>query len=197
MRCSRWTILVLLPALAVSLAVPPVAAGVDEPTVRRVERTNFEGAYFPAGMPGTQTECPYTWADPAFCMIDPGTQTVMPDGRLNIRAMKLYELAFSYTEDGAVEPRKTGYDIVYANAVLDGTLSGPTWGLWKLHSFDHELMFKGWFYGSFEDGIPAVHFMGRGVGEYRGQQMSGFIGRELDEDGFNMVGRILERVDRS
>ncbi len=154
--------------------------------------TDFFGLYFPAGMQGTGSECPYTWQDPFFCVIDPGSWTELASGRVRLRDMTVYELAFSWRDGGEVEPRKTGYDIVVANANLDGSLSGPTWGTWKLYSFADELMFSGTFTGSFLNGIPAVHFVGKGTGSYAGQQMRGDVGRTLDESGYNMYGRIFE-----
>jgi hypothetical protein len=166
--------------------------GMVVPASARAERTDFVGLYFPAGMPGTGTACPYTWADPAFCIIDPGTWTELGSGRIRIRGMQVFELAFAWdAEDTSiVEPRKTGYDMVTANANLDASLSGPTWGTWRLHAFDDELMFTGTFTGDFEAGIPAVHYVGQGVGPYAGQHMSGDIGRVPDP--YNMVGRIVE-----
>lgn len=155
-------------------------------------RTAFFGLYFPAGMPGTGSACPYVWQDPFFCVIDPGSWAELPSGRVRIRDMAVYELAFSWRDGGEVEPRKTGYDVVVANANLDGSLSGPTWGTWNLYSFADELMFSGTFTGSFENGIPAVHFVGQGVGIYAGQQMRGDIGRSPDAAGNNMYGWILE-----
>jgi hypothetical protein len=153
-----------------------------------VERTNFHGLYFPAGLEGTDTECPYTWLDPAFCVIDMGNWTSLPNGRTRIRNMELFELALSWNEDGE-EPRKTGYDIVVANANVDATFSGLTWGTWKLHSFDGTLMFTGRFTGKFKNGIPAVRFFGQGTGEYEGQKMAGTVGRVPDP--YNMFGRII------
>ncbi len=155
-------------------------------------KTEFFGLYFPAGMPGTGTDCPYTWQDPAFCVIDFGLWTELPSGRWRIRDMTVYELAFSWRDDGEIEPRKTGYDIVVANANLDSSFSGPTWGTWNLYSFADELMFTGTFTGTFENGIPAVHFVGQGTGVYQGQQMRGDIGRSPDDAGYNMYGWILE-----
>jgi len=184
-------------ALLVLAATAPVAAApaADNGAVH----TDFHGLYFPAGMPGTDSTCPYYWvAVPGMCVIDPGSQTELSGGRLQIRDMVLYELAFSWNDEGAVEERKTGYDIVTANASLDGTFSGPTWGTWMLYSFgadvgtsaDDFLMFVGHFNGRFENGIPAVHFVGEGVGIYEGQLMRGDIGRVADP--YNMLGTILE-----
>ncbi len=154
--------------------------------------TEFLGLYFPAGMAGTGTECPYTWQDPAFCVIDFGSWTELPGGRLRIRDMTAYELAFSWRDDGQVEPRKTGYDIVTVGADLDSSLSGPMRGTWRLYSFDNQLMFTGTFTGAFVNGIPAVQFVGGGTGAYQGQRMQGRIERTLDEAGHNMFGTILE-----
>ena len=155
-------------------------------------KSAFHGLYFPAGMAGTGSSCPYTWQDPFFCVIDLGSWTELPSGRWQIRDMTVYELAFSWRDDDEVEPRKTGYDIVVANANLDSSLSGPTWGTWNLYSFTGELMFSGTFTGAFANGIPAVHFVGQGTGIYAGQQMRGDIGRSPDEAGNNMYGWILE-----
>lgn len=154
--------------------------------------TDFFGLYFPAGMPGTGSECPYSWQDPFFCVMDPGSWTELPSGNIRIRDMTVYELAFSWRDGGEVEPRKTGYDVVVANANLDGSLSGPAWGTWNLYSFSGELMFKGTFTGRFLNGIPEVHFVGQGIGAYVGQQMRGDIGRTPDAAGYNMYGRIFE-----
>jgi hypothetical protein len=170
--------------LLVGLAAPTASA--------RATHDEFVGLYFPAGMPGTGTACPYTWVDPAFCIIDRGTWVELGDGRLRIRDMQVYELAFSWTaaDPTQIEPRKTGYDVVTANANLDATLSGPTWGTWMLYSFANELMFTGTFTGSFQDGIPAVHFVGLGTGRYAGQHMWGDIGRVPNP--YNMFGQVLE-----
>lgn len=89
--------------------------------------------------------------------------------------MTVYELAFAWNDQG-VAPRKTGYDVVVANANLDSSLSGPTWGTCQLHSFDGALMFT----GKFEHGIPAVHFVGEGTGIYEGEKMRGDVGRFPD-----------------
>lgn len=170
----------------------PVAEARSIHAAPGVERAPFMGLYFPAGMAGTGTECPYVWREPSFCIMEPGSQKHLPNGRVRIRDMKLYELAFSWREDGEVEPRKTGYDVVLANAILDSSLSGPTWGTWQLHSFEGELMFTGRFTGAFTEGIPAVRFSGKGVGIYEGQKMSGNVARTLDEAGYNMYGVILK-----
>ena len=176
----RTAMLLAAAALVAMVAAPAASAG--------AAHEDFFGLYFPAGMDGTGTDCPYTWVDPAFCVIDPGEQTVLPSGRIQIRDMVLYELAFAWNEDG-VEPRKTGYDIVTAGANLDSSLSGPTWGTWELHSFDGTLMFTGTFTGKFENGIPAVHFVGEGIGIYEGEKMRGDIGRVPDP--YNMFGEVL------
>jgi hypothetical protein len=170
----------------------PTAAVASRDGLAGAVKTTFHGLYFPAGMAGTGSECPVTWEDPFFCIMDRGTWTQLPGSRVQIRDMTVYELAFSWRDDGAVEPRKTGYDVVVANANLDSSLTGPTWGTWNLYSFDDELMFTGTFTGAFENGIPAVHFVGQGTGAYEGQQMRGDIARSPDESGNNMYGWILE-----
>ena len=149
-----------------------------------------EGLYFPAGMPRTGTDCPGLFVEPALCVTDQGSWTFLRSGRIKIRNMEVYELAFAWTSDGQEEPRKTGYDIVVANANLDGTLSGPTWGTWSLYSFSDELMFTRTFTGKFDHGVPAVHFVGRGTGLYEGQHMRGDVGRVPDP--YNMFGTIVE-----
>jgi hypothetical protein len=106
--------------------------------------------------------------------------------------MEILELAFARNETGE-ESRKTGYDVVVANANLDESFSGPTWGTWNLYSFEDELMFTGTFTGKFELGIPAVHFVGEGTGIYDGQKMRGDIGRVPNADGWNMFGTIIEK----
>jgi hypothetical protein len=122
---------------------------------------------------------------------DPGSWTALDDGRLRIRDMTLLEYAFAWDAPGGqVEPRKTGYDVVLASANLDASLSGPTWGSWMLYSFTDELMFTGTFTGSFENGIPAVHYVGQGTGTYEGQHTWGDIGRVPDP--WNMFGQYLE-----
>lgn len=209
MKSSRGRLVALTGAALVVLAAcdDPNPAAVPDPasladvTVgptadRTVERSTFVGLYFPAGMAGTDTACPYAWQPPSFCVMEPGTQTALPSGRLRIRDMKLYELALAWSEDGEIEPRKTGYDVVRANANLDASLSGPTWGTWELHAFDGTLMFTGSFTGAFVEGVPAVRFSGTGVGTYEGQRMRGNVARTLDADGHNMYGVILERPGR-
>jgi len=183
------------PHVAIALVLWMLLVGLAAPTASaRAAHDEFVGVYFPAGMPGTGTDCPYTWVDPAFCIIDSGTWVQFGDGRLRIRDMQVYELAFSWSaaDPTQVEPRKTGYDIVTANANLDATLSGPTWGTWMLYSFAHELMFSGTFTGTFANGIPAVHFVGRGTGPYEGQYMWGDIGRVPNPH--NMFGQVLDTV---
>jgi len=191
MRRSRLAALLLLPAMVFGLVAPSAATEVERTNHHRAEHTSFSGVYFPAGMPGTGTECPGEWVDPAFCIVEKGSWTELPNGRLQIRDMTVYELAFAWRE-GQVEPRKTGYDLVVANANLDSSLTGPTWGTWKLHSFDDELLFTGRFVGRFKDGIPAVFFFGKGIEEYEGQRMRGYVNREMNADGNNMFGRITE-----
>ncbi len=179
--------------VAIAFLASVLLVGVTAPSVSaRAVQTEFAGVYFPAGMPGTGTTCPYTWVAPAFCVVDPGSWTALADGRWRIRDMTVFELAFSWSADDPtqVEPRKTGYDVVTANANLDATLSGPTWGTWMLYSFADELMFTGTFTGTFENGIPAVHFVGQGTGPYEGQHMWGDIGRVPDP--YNMFGHLLE-----
>jgi hypothetical protein len=180
----RKSIVVSMVALLViGLAAPATADG--------AEHTDFYGMYFPAGLEGTGTECPdpYTWVDPAFCVVEQGDWDYLPSGRVKIRNMVVLELAMSWNESG-VEPRKTGYDVVVANANLDESMSGPTWGTWNLYNPEDELMFRGTFTGKFLEGIPAVHFVGEGVGQYAGQKMRGDIGRVPDP--FNMFGTIVE-----
>lgn len=185
MRRSRMTVLFLAAMLVLGLAAPAASA----PAVH----TAFHGLYFPAGLDGTGTECPdpYVWvAMPPSCVIAPGTTTGLPNGRVFISEMELYELALAYDRTEAVEPRKTGYDLVVANAYLDSTFSGPTWGTWSLYNFDDVLMFSGIFTGRFKDGIPAVRYFGEGTGIYQDQIMFGHIGRVPDP--WNMFGHILD-----
>jgi hypothetical protein len=192
-RYLRRMIMLLLPVLFLSLVVPSAATAAKPADSPGAVHTDFEGLYFPAGMADTGTTCPETWMPPSFCILGPEPYSSiesLPSGRLKIRDMTLYELAFAWTSDGDVELRKTGYDIVVANANLDSSLSGPTWGTWKLHSFTGDLMFTGTFTGKFKIGIPAVHFVGRGVGEYEGQHMRGDVGRVPDP--YNMFGTIVE-----
>lgn len=181
MRRPHWAIALLL-SMVLATSIAPTASA-------RASHDEFVGLYFPAGLAGTGTECPYTWVEPAFCVIDPGSWTEVGDGRMRIREMTVFELALAWTADGQVEPRKTGYDVVTANLNVDATLSGPTWGTWMLYSFDDELMFTGTFTGTFANGIPAVHFVGQGTGQYAGQHMSGDIGRVPDP--YNMFGQVL------
>jgi hypothetical protein len=192
-RYLRRMIMLLLPVLFLSLVAPSAATAAKPADSPGAVHTDFEGLYFPAGMAGTGTTCPGFWMDPSFCILDPGSQTTLPSGRLKIRGMTLYELAFAYQSGSGgqtVEPRKTGYDIVVANANLDSSLSGPTSGTWMLYSFDDTLMFTGTFTGKFKNGIPAVHFVGRGVGVYEGQHMRGDVGRVPNP--YNMFGTIVE-----
>jgi len=193
MRRSRLVILCLLAILVLGLVAPSAGAV--------AEHSRFHGLYFPAGMEGTDTECPYTWQEmPPMCVMAPGSQTVLPDGRLLIRDMEIYELALAWRGNGVVEPRKTGYDLVVADAVLDDTLSGPTWGTWNLWSFgadledpdDDFLMFGGIFFGRFKNGIPGVHYFGEGMGIYDGQHMGGIIRRAPNAAGWNMFGHIID-----
>lgn len=198
MRRSRAALVLLLTMLVLAVVVPS-ASVMAESGSPLVERTRFRGLYFPAGMEGTNTECPYHWNDmPPMCVMDPGSQTVLPDGRIHIRGMELYELAMAYHRDGTPEPRKTGYDLVVADANLDSTFTGPTWGIWNLYSFganvnspaDDVLMFSGVFIGRFKNGIPAVRYYGNGTGIYDGQFMFGRIGRVPDP--WNMFGWIYD-----
>jgi len=183
MQRRRAAISCLLSMFLLALTVPTMSAG--------ARHTDYYGLYFPAGMPGTGTTCPYTWIAPSFCVKDQGSWTVLDHGRLRIRDMTLLEYAFAWDAPGGqVEPRKTGYDVVLASANLDASLSGPTWGTWMLYSFADELMFTGTFTGSFENGIPAVHYVGQGTGPYEGQHTWGDIGRVPDP--WNMFGQYLE-----
>ena len=196
MRRSRVVMLFLLATLILGLVAPSAGAV--------AEHSRFHGLYFPAGMDGTGTDCPdpYVWNEmPPMCVMAPGTQTVLPDGRVLIRDIELYELALAWKSNGAVEPRKTGYDLVIADAILDDTFSGPTWGTWNLWSFgadladpaDDILMFSGIFFGRFKNGIPGVHYFGAGTGTYDGQHMGGIIRRAPNASGWNMFGHIIEQ----
>jgi len=185
-------ILLLIPVLVLALTAPLAASAAKPADAPGAVHTDFFGMYFPAGMEGTGTDCPGFWMDPAFCILDAdpySSITTTPSGRLKIRDMELYELALSWNA-GGVEERKTGYDIVVANANLDATMSGPTWGTWYLHAFDGTLMFTGTFTGKFLNGIPAVHFVGKGTGDYAGQKMRGNVGRVANP--YNMFGVIIE-----
>ncbi|MCL1599131.1 MAG: hypothetical protein M3094_08110 [Actinomycetia bacterium] len=183
--------MLLLPVLVLGLVGPAAATAAKPADSPGAVHTDFEGLYFPAGLEGTGTECPGEWMDPALCVTDQGSWTFLPSGRIRIRNMEVFELAFAWNEDG-VEERKTGYDVVVANANLDGSFSGPTWGTWSLYNFNDELMFTGRFTGKFANGVPAVHFVGRGTGAYEGQHMSGDVGRVADP--YNMFGTIVEPV---
>jgi len=196
MRRSRVVMLFLLATLILGLVAPSAGAV--------AEHSRFHGLYFPAGMDGTGTDCPdpYVWNEmPPMCVMAPGTQTVLPDGRVLLHDIGLYELALAWKPDGAVEPRKTGYDLVIADAILDDTFSGPTWGTWNLWSFgadladpaDDFLMFSGIFFGRFKDGIPGVHYFGAGTGAFDGEHMGGIIRRAPNADGWNMFGHIIEQ----
>src|SRR4030042_2225064 len=128
MRRSRVAMLFLLATLILGLLAP--AAGAV------AEHSRFHGLYFPAGMEGTDTDCPYTWQEmPPMCIMAAGSPAVLPGGRLLIRDIELYELALAWGGRGGVAPRKTGYGLVIADAILDDTFSGPTWGTWNLWSF--------------------------------------------------------------
>lgn len=196
MRYVRQLAILLLPLLFVGLTMPsPVAAAKPADSPGAVH-TDFEGLYFPAGYLDDGAGCKGigVWMPPALCVTDPGSWTFLRSGRIRIRNMEVFELALAFEpgSDGlVVEPRKTGYDIVVANANLDGTLSGPTWGTWSLYNnLSKELMFTGTFTGTFDHGVPAVHFVGRGAGAYEGQHMRGDVGRVADP--FNMFGTIVE-----
>lgn len=180
---------VLLLGLAL-VVVAGFSLGVSAAQAQAVQ-TDFYGLYFPAGMTGTGTTCPYTVNPLGMCVIDPGETAELPSGHLQIRDMVILELAVSWRADGSTEPRKTGYDIVIANASVDSTFSGPTWGTWTFHPATGDV-FTGIFHGKFENGIPAVRFVGEGTGVYDGQRMSGDIYRTVQSWGGNMVGRFLE-----
>jgi hypothetical protein len=105
LRRKDASIAVVLSALFILAMGSPASA--------TAAHTGYVGLYFPAGMPGTDTTCPYTWVEPAFCVTDLG-----------------------------------------------------------------------------KNGIPAVHFVGQGVGPYVGQHMSGDVGRVPDP--YNLDGRIVE-----
>ena len=67
-----------------------------------------------------------------------------------------------------------------------------TWGTWKLHSLEGDLLFTGRFVGRFEDGIPAAFFFGKGTGDSEGQRVREYVDREPNADGYNTFGRIAE-----
>lgn len=179
---------VLLYAVGLALAA---ALALGATAQASAVHSEFHGLYFPAGMAGTGTTCPYTVNPLGMCVIDPGETTVLPSGRIQIRGMVLLELAVSWRPGGAPEPRKTGYDIVVANAAVDETFSGPTWGTWTFHPATGDV-FVGVYTGKFENGVPAVRFVGHGTGSYDGQQMSGDIYRTVQSFGGNMIGRFIE-----
>lgn len=187
----RWVIPVLLIAGVAVLALTTPASASKPPQAGAVH-TEFYGLYFPAGMSGTGTTCPYTVNALGMCVIDAGQLRTLKSGHIEIRNMQLLELAVSWHADSTPEPRKTGYDIVFANASVDASFSGPTWGTWTFHPADGTDVFVGTFTGKFENGVPAVRFIGHGTGEYEGQQMKGDIYRTVQAWGGNMIGRFLE-----
>jgi hypothetical protein len=187
MQIRRIIVLTVCSGLLVGLLGAAAVADEQAP-----KHPRFEGLYFPAGMEGTDTECPGV-VDPGLglCVLDRGEQTPTATGRLRIRGLEVLSIGLSYdTVTGEVEPRKTGLDYVTANASLDATLSGPTWGTWTFTDFDGNPMFEGRFAGRFLNGVPAVRFVGDGVGSYVGQLMIGDIDR--DPDPYNMTGRIFD-----
>lgn len=191
MRRSRAVVLLLLTVLVLALAAP--ASSAEAP------RSFFHGAFFPAGMEGTGTECPYTWSDmPPACVIDPGTQTVLRNGRVLVIGMEAYWISFGYRSDGSVEPRKTGYVVTVNDTVLDETGKGPVWGTWTHYSFgadpedpaDDVASFSGAFIGSFVGGVAKVRIFGEGLGIYENELMFGRILRTGDP--WNMFGFVVD-----
>jgi hypothetical protein len=191
-RLPVWvwgSLLVLVAALAVAASSAQAGA----------VQTEFGGLYFPAGLAGTGTACTGTWMPapgPGMCVLDSGQQRQLSGGRLQIRGLVLDERAVSWRADGSPEPRKTGQDIVVANASVDASFSGPVWGTFTFHPVVGDV-FTGTFTGNFVDGFPAVHFIGHGSGVYEGQVMQGTITREFQAwdgipGGVNMLGRFLE-----
>jgi hypothetical protein len=188
MRIRRIIALCVFSALLVGLFGAAVAAADG----RASRHTSFEGLYFPAGMEGTDTECPGV-IDPGLglCVLEPGEQTPLANGKLRIRGLQGLSVGLSWdTVTGEEEPRKTGLDHVTANVSLDATLSGPMWGTWTFTDFDGNPMFEGRFAGRFINGVPQARFVGDGVGVYEGQLMIGDIGPEADP--YNMTGRIFD-----
>jgi len=191
MRRSRAVVLLLLTVLVLALAAP--ASSAEAP------RSFFHGVFFPAGMEGTGTECPYTWSEmPPACVIDPGTQTVLGNGRVLLLDQETYWISLAYRRDGTVEPRKTGYAVIVGYGVLDATATGPTWGTWIHYSFgadpedpaDDVASFSGAFIGRFENGVPKVRIFGEGLGIYENELMFGRILRVADP--WNMYGFVVD-----
>jgi hypothetical protein len=177
--------------LMAMLVLASLFVGLLAPTAVAQERTRFEGAYFPAGAPGTDTECPGTISDLGLCILEEGVTTVLPNGRVRIKGMQALSIAFSFTTDGDPEPRKTGTDHLTVTAVLDETASGPAWGRWVFRDADGNAMFSGHFIAWFDHGVPSAYFIGKGVGEYRGERMRGRIDPAPNADGFNMFGTVV------
>ncbi len=89
------------------------------------------------------------------------------------------------------EPRRTGYVLLYFNANLDASLSGPVWASWEFYSFTHELMFTGHYSGRLDEGQFTTRGNGIGVDDFMNQH----VWQEVvpAPPGFpNMSGQFLE-----
>ena len=189
MRRRRTRVSVLLSALLLVLLVPSASA--------KVERTDYSAFQFPMGFPGTvgppfyYPVCPGTYVSPPIlpfpaCVTEQGTVTHPGDGRWKIRDMG--------TLDGVLptsDPGLAGYQVSTLNANLDASGNGPAWGTFATYTFAKEPLFSGTFNGKFENARLGGHFVGKGLGAYTGQHLTGDI-LMADAAVGNVIGEIKQ-----
>jgi hypothetical protein len=181
MRRRRAGISVLLSALVLVLVVPSASA--------KVERTDYSAFQFPAGWPTTGTTCPGTPVITPFpaCVVEPGTVTRPDDGRWTIRDMGTRIIVWSTSDPTGL----SGYQIATLNANLDASGDGPAWGTFTTYKSPTEPLFSGTYNGTFENARLGGHFVGKGLGAYAGQHISGDLLR-VDTPMGNVIGKIKQ-----
>ena len=182
MRRRRAGVSVLLSVLLLMLLVPSASA--------KVERTDYSAFQFPAGWPMTGTTCPApaTSSTPfPACVVEQGTVTRPGHGRWTIRDMGTLTIVWSTSDPTGL----SGYQIATLNANLDASGNGPAWGTFTTYKSPTEPLFSGTYNGKFEDARLGGHFVGKGLGAYAGQHISGDLLR-VDTPMGNVIGEIKQ-----
>jgi hypothetical protein len=186
MRRCRTRVSVLLSVLLLVLLVPSASAG--------VVRTDYSAFQFPMGFPGTELlgypPCPYAYATFPFpaCVKDPGTVTHPGHGRWTIRDMVLLQGVLPTSDPGLA-----GYQESTLNANLDASGNGPAWGTFTTYTwFASEPAYSGTYNGTFENARLGGHFVGKGLGAFAGQHLTGdLLTADIPNVG-NVIGEIKQ-----
>jgi hypothetical protein len=94
------------------------------------------------------------------------------DGRSTIRDMVMLD---GVAPTSLSHLGLAGYQIATLNANLDASGNGPAWGTFTTYAFASGPTFSGTWNAKFENARLGGHFVGKGLGAYAGQHLTGDI----------------------